>query len=95
MFPYISTFDANYGPELTGLLSQMATWQMLQLQPQLEKLLAGSGAVVTEAKNVGVPTGGDTFSNIGGSSTSFAAQSRVCCWGMILTGLLALVLSVA
>eukprot|EP00878_Enallax_costatus_P000930 GHUV01001060.1.p1 GENE.GHUV01001060.1~~GHUV01001060.1.p1 ORF type:complete len:719 (+),score=173.97 GHUV01001060.1:262-2418(+) len=56
MFPYISTFDANYGPEMTGLLSQMATWQMLELKPQLQQLVAGSGVVISEARNVGTAT---------------------------------------
>jgi hypothetical protein len=43
-YPYISTGDANYSPELTGLLSQQATWQMLKLQPQLQQLLQGTNA---------------------------------------------------
>jgi hypothetical protein len=34
--------NADYTPELTGMLSQQATWQMLQLKPQLDKLLAGA-----------------------------------------------------
>ncbi|KAF6255568.1 hypothetical protein COO60DRAFT_1661215 [Scenedesmus sp. NREL 46B-D3] len=38
MFPYISTLEANYSPELVGLLSQQATWQLLQLQEQLGHL---------------------------------------------------------
>lgn len=59
MFPYISTFDANYGPELTGLLSQMATWQMLELKPQLEQLLGPTGVtVLAEPSNVMTSSGG-------------------------------------
>lgn len=47
------------------MLNQQATWQMLELRPQLQKLLAGSGVKVgpvnnvgqrTEGKNVGVPS---------------------------------------
>jgi hypothetical protein len=47
------------------MLNQQATWQMLELRPQLQKMLAGSGAEVgsinnvgkkTEDKNVGVPS---------------------------------------
>lgn len=63
MFPYISTFDANYGPELTGLLSQMATWQMLELKPQLQELVAGSGAVVSNATNVGTAASDKNIGN--------------------------------
>lgn len=31
--------NADYTPELTGLLSQQATWQMMQLKPQLDVML--------------------------------------------------------
>lgn len=92
MFPYISTFDANYGPVLTGLLSQMATWQMLQLKPQLQQLLAGSGAAVGEARNVGATTGGDTFSNVKGGSQSFAGQLRITWGSLLLCGALSVLL---
>ena len=57
--------NADYSPELTGLLNQQATWQMLELQPQLKQLLGGSAVKVapasnvgkrTEEKNIGVPS---------------------------------------
>lgn len=57
--------DANYSPETTGMLNQQATWQMLELRPQLQQLLTSSGVKVgpinnvgqrTENKNVGVPS---------------------------------------
>ena len=47
------------------MLNQQATWQMLELRPQLQQLLTGSGVKVgnpmnvgqqTEDKNVGVPS---------------------------------------
>jgi hypothetical protein len=56
MYPYISTFDANYSPELVGLLSQQASWQMLQLRPQLQQLVAGSSAAVAAPVNTGTTT---------------------------------------
>lgn len=55
-FPYINTFDANYHPELVGLLSQLGSWQMLQLRPQLTKLLAGTGVAVATPRNIGSAT---------------------------------------
>lgn len=63
MFPYISTFDANYGPELTGLLSQLATWQMLELKPQLQQLVEGTGATVGDGNNVGTATSNKNVGN--------------------------------
>lgn len=47
------------------MLNQQASWQMLELKPQLQQLLQGSGVKVgnpenvgrkTEDKNVGVPS---------------------------------------
>jgi hypothetical protein len=92
MFPYISTFDANYGPELTGLLSQMATWQMVTLRPQIQQLLVGTGAAVAEAADVGLTTSGNTFSNVKGGPQSFASQSRVHWLSLLVCGLLIAVL---
>jgi hypothetical protein len=46
-FPFIDTGKADYTPELTALLNQLASWQMLQLQPQLQQLLAGSKVTIT------------------------------------------------
>ena len=48
-FPYISTANPNYSPELTKLLSQQANWQVEQLAPQLQQLLKGTGITVTQA----------------------------------------------
>jgi len=48
-FPYISTGVANYSPELTRLLSQQANWQVVQLVPQLQQLLQGTGITVRPA----------------------------------------------
>jgi hypothetical protein len=68
--------NADYSPELTGLLNQQATWQMLELQPQLKQLLGGSAVKVapasnvgkrTEAKNIGVPSK-NLRSSAGGAS---------------------------
>lgn len=97
MFPYISTFDANYSPELVGLLSQQATWQMLQLEPQLKKLVGGSKVTVSAPRNVGTAT---TDENKGSpTKSSSAAQglgssARLAPWlalaAAALAGLLAL-----
>jgi hypothetical protein len=38
------------------MLNQQATWQMLELRPQLQKMLAGSGAKVGPINNVGKKT---------------------------------------
>jgi hypothetical protein len=63
--PTIHVQDADYTPTLTSMLSQQATWSMLELRPQLQKLLGGSGVAVgapqnkgrqTTDKNVGVPS---------------------------------------
>lgn len=40
-FPYIPITNANYSPLLTQLMSQHATWQVLQLELQLQQLLSG------------------------------------------------------
>jgi hypothetical protein len=48
-FPYISTANPNYSPELTKLLSQQANWQVEQLAPQLQQLLQRTGLTVTSA----------------------------------------------
>lgn len=41
-YPYISTFETDYPPILVELLSQQATWQMLQLKPQLDQLVGSN-----------------------------------------------------
>ncbi|KAF6265849.1 hypothetical protein COO60DRAFT_1697550 [Scenedesmus sp. NREL 46B-D3] len=38
-FPFVPTFNANFSPLLTQLLTQQASWQMLELAPQLQQLL--------------------------------------------------------
>jgi hypothetical protein len=70
MFPYISTLDANYSPDLVGMLSQQATWQMLQLQQQLSSLLDGTNATLTRVAT-------DSSSSSGGSAAGAAASSSV------------------
>lgn len=37
--------NADYTPELTGMLSQQTTWQMMQLKPMIEKMLQDAAAV--------------------------------------------------
>jgi hypothetical protein len=37
--------NADYTPELTGMLSQQTTWQMMQLKPMIDKLLQDAAAV--------------------------------------------------
>lgn len=78
--------DANYSPELTGLLNQQATWQMLELRPQLQKMLTGSGVKVgpinnvgqpTESKNVGVPSKGMTSAAGQGSAGGWRSKLAV------------------
>jgi hypothetical protein len=85
--------DANYSPETTGLLNQQATWQMLELRPQLQQMLTGSGVKVgpinnvgqvTEHKNVGVPSKG---------LTSSAGAAYTCGWRGLLSALAAVVLA--
>ncbi|WIA11773.1 hypothetical protein OEZ85_011867 [Tetradesmus obliquus] len=38
-YPFVPTFTANFSPLLTQLLTQQASWQMLELAPQLQQLL--------------------------------------------------------
>jgi hypothetical protein len=48
-YPYISSGDADLTPALTGLLTQQATWQMLQLKEEVENLVmrsAGSSSKI-------------------------------------------------
>lgn len=40
--------NADYAPELTGLLSQQATWQMMQLKPQLDLMLKDGPATAQQ-----------------------------------------------
>lgn len=37
--------NADYTPELTGMLSQQTTWQMMQLKPMIDKMLQDAAAV--------------------------------------------------
>ena len=48
-FPFISTGQSNYSPELTKLLSHQANWQVLQLQQQLQQLLQGANVTLKAA----------------------------------------------
>ncbi|KAG2499381.1 hypothetical protein HYH03_002956 [Edaphochlamys debaryana] len=43
-YPYISTFTANYSPELVTLLSQQGAWSMLQAADELRDMLVLSGS---------------------------------------------------
>jgi hypothetical protein len=43
-YPYISTYDANYDPELVSLLSQQASWQVQYSKKDLDALAAGPAA---------------------------------------------------
>ena len=43
-YPYISTFDANYDPELVSLLSQQASWQVRYSKEVLDEMTAGPAA---------------------------------------------------
>jgi hypothetical protein len=67
MFPYISTLDANYSPELVGMLSQQATWQLLQLQDQLTNLLTGTNATL---KRVAADSSSASGSAVGTAASS-------------------------
>ncbi|GLI68926.1 hypothetical protein VaNZ11_013343, partial [Volvox africanus] len=42
-YPHISTFTTNYSPQLVTLLSQQATWTVLQAAPELLELLEMAG----------------------------------------------------
>ncbi len=44
-YPHISTYTANYSPELVTLLSQQASWTVLQAAPELLDLLESAGVV--------------------------------------------------
>ncbi|GBF94754.1 hypothetical protein Rsub_07637 [Raphidocelis subcapitata] len=48
-FPYVSTFQADYSPELVTLLSQQATWQLLQARKDVEELMKGAAPAPTKA----------------------------------------------
>lgn len=37
--------NADYTPELTGMLSQQTTWQMMQLKPMIDKMLQDAASV--------------------------------------------------
>jgi hypothetical protein len=100
MFPYISTLDTSYSPQLVSLLSQMATWQILQMQEPLEKLLRGTNATVTPVAT-DKPSGSETAAGGGiGKFTSDAVMRLkdygkvaawdlcVCCWGLGVDGLI-------
>ena len=43
-YPYISTFDANYDPELVSLLSQQASWQVRYSREVLDEMASGPEA---------------------------------------------------
>jgi hypothetical protein len=72
--------DANYSPELTGMLNQQATWQMLELRPQLQKMLTGSGVKVGPINNVGQRTEGKNVGVPSKSMTSAAGEGRAGGW---------------
>ena len=60
------------------MLNQQATWQMLELRPQLTQMLTGSGVKVGPARNVGQPT---EDKNVGVPSKSLSSSA-----GARLTG---------
>jgi hypothetical protein len=43
-YPYVSTFDANYSPFLTSLLSQQASWTAMQARSQLQDMASTSSS---------------------------------------------------
>ncbi|GIL43121.1 hypothetical protein Vafri_957, partial [Volvox africanus] len=76
-YPHISTFTTNYSPQLVTLLSQQATWTVLQAAPELLDLLEMAGVsmptpvpeyVIVTAKNVT-----NTFSNYSYNATTAAS----------------------
>lgn len=76
------------------MLNQQATWQMLELRPQLQQLLTGSGVKVgpinnvgqrTENKNVGVPS--KTLSSSAGAAAFTGG------WRALLSAFAAVVLA--
>jgi hypothetical protein len=85
--------NADYSPELTGMLSQQATWQMLELRPQLQQLLTGSGVKVGAASNVGQKT---QDKNVGAPSKTLKSDARGAAtgvWSTLLTGVAAALLA--
>jgi hypothetical protein len=43
-YPYVSTFDANYSPFLTSLLSQQASWTAMAARSQLQDMASTSSS---------------------------------------------------
>ncbi|PNW85074.1 hypothetical protein CHLRE_03g170600v5 [Chlamydomonas reinhardtii] len=71
-YPYISTFTANYSPELVTLLSQQASWSLLQAAAELRELLAAAAAPnATAAGNAAV--GGGAAANETASAAGVGA----------------------
>jgi hypothetical protein len=77
VFPYISTLDANYSPDLVGMLSQLATWQLLQLQQQLSSLLNGTNATLTRVATDSSSASGSAAGAGAGSSGKTATSDAV------------------
>lgn len=48
-YPYISTFNADYSPELVTLLSQQASWQIMDAKGLIDALLASPAAETAPA----------------------------------------------
>ncbi|KAI8463374.1 MAG: hypothetical protein J3K34DRAFT_444183 [Monoraphidium minutum] len=38
-FPYVSTFDANYSPELVTLMSQLASWEIMESKAVIAEMM--------------------------------------------------------
>eukprot|EP00879_Flechtneria_rotunda_P023516 GHRR01024878.1.p1 GENE.GHRR01024878.1~~GHRR01024878.1.p1 ORF type:complete len:572 (+),score=153.32 GHRR01024878.1:161-1876(+) len=69
-FPLISTGKADYSPGLVTLLSQMAAWQIAQLQPQIQQLLGANATLQTVT-----PGNASQDAQAGGSSGIPGSQS--------------------
>ncbi|KAG2442832.1 hypothetical protein HXX76_002911 [Chlamydomonas incerta] len=75
-YPYISTFTANYSPELVTLLSQQASWSLLQAAPELRELLAAAAAPNATAAGNAAVGGGAAMNETASAAGVGAAGAR-------------------
>lgn len=75
------------------MLNQQATWQMLELRPQLEKMLAGSGAKVGPINNVGTRTDGKNVGVPSKNYRSAAGAAMAGGWRAVLAACAAVLLA--
>ncbi|GFR41215.1 hypothetical protein Agub_g1888, partial [Astrephomene gubernaculifera] len=67
-YPYISTYTTRYSTELVTLLSQQASWSVLQTAPELSELLQAAQREATGTATAGAAASNNSTTNVHNTS---------------------------